>query len=434
MHYLNFGASFTGPGYSGVSNGTTVISGKVLAENFELLNGTLQGTGVLAISQGFNWIGGTMSGGGSTSVGEKAIMTIRGSSKSLDTRTLNNAGRAIWTGGNISVSNGALFNNSGIFDVVGDPSLQYGSGATSAFYNGGIFVKSTGTGTTSLGGVVFNNAGTVTAQAGILSFVAGYIQTAGTAVLAGGGITAPPGGVLNIQAGSLMGTGTVSGNVVSAGQLNPGTGDSEAGTITITGIYTQSMPGVLNVDIGGLSPGTDDYDRLAVGGNVVLTGTLNISITHGFTPILGTTFQVLTYGMHTGSFAKVTGTDLGKGRIFVPIYNPTNLTLVVMQTSVTDPPFPLPSAPPAPPSAPPARPNRQSTTIPGSLAVSSVLRFNNDRGRGFERTIGGAYASFINDFAWPVASVPAAGPQPGAHRRQPGREPARHASLPVRRQ
>src|SRR5260370_27068999 len=84
--------------------------------------------------------------------------------------------------------------------------------------------------------VAFNNTGTVNANAGTLSFTGVYTQTTGTTQLNGGGITSPT--QLNINGGMLAGTGTVTRGVsiASGGIFSPG---FTPGTIHINRNFTQ---------------------------------------------------------------------------------------------------------------------------------------------------------------------------------------------------
>src|SRR5262249_2225344 len=62
---------------------------------------------------------------------------------------------------------------------------------------------------------------------------------------------------VEIQAlGILTGSGTVSGNVINAGQVQPG-GDGAVGRLTIRGDYSQAITGRLNIDLLGPAPGSE---------------------------------------------------------------------------------------------------------------------------------------------------------------------------------
>jgi hypothetical protein len=94
--------------------------------------------------------------------------------------------------------------------------------------------------------------------------------------------------------------------------------------MTITGSFTQSAAGALNLKIGGLSAGAQ-FDQVTIGGSATLDGTLNLSLINGFTPGAGDSFQVLNYGSHSGAFATING----NGQTYTPTYGATNLTLAV---------------------------------------------------------------------------------------------------------
>ena len=70
--------------------------------------------------------------------------------------------------------------------------------------------------------------------------------TSGSTSLGTGGVIQ---GGINLQSGSLVGTGTVNGDVVSASDVAPAT----PGIITIDGNYSQSSAGSLDIQIAGTS-------------------------------------------------------------------------------------------------------------------------------------------------------------------------------------
>ena len=67
------------------------------------------------------------------------------------------------------------------------------------------------------------------------------------------------------------GNGTITGSVSNGGTFKPG-GDGTAGKITVTGAYTQTSAGTLNIDFGGTSAGTT-FDQLAVTGSARMRST-----------------------------------------------------------------------------------------------------------------------------------------------------------------
>jgi hypothetical protein len=64
-----------------------------------------------------------------------------------------------------------------------------------------------------------------------------------------------------------------------------------------------------------------------------LRGTLNLNVVNGFSPAIGNTLQVMTFGSRTGQFATVNGLVIGNGNQFSPVNSPSapwNLTLNVV--------------------------------------------------------------------------------------------------------
>ncbi len=156
-------------------------------------------------------------------------------------------------------------------------------------------------------------------QSGTLSFGGAYIQTGGATILAGGAVAVA--GTLDIRGGRLAGAGTITGNVANAGQVDPGSAGS-AGLLTITGTYTQTATGTLDVEIGGLVAGTQ-YDQLRVTGAATLGGALNVTQVNGFTRTAGDTFTAMTYAVHgTSSFGAIFG-----GGLFLASVGATSVTL-----------------------------------------------------------------------------------------------------------
>ncbi len=89
---------------------------------------------------------------------------------------------------------------------------------------------------------------------------ANYTQTSGTTTVDG---TLTTTGIVDIQAGSsLLGTGNVNSNTTNAGSTGPGT---SAGQLTVTGNYTQTSAGTLDIELGGTTVATQ-YDQLIVTG------------------------------------------------------------------------------------------------------------------------------------------------------------------------
>jgi hypothetical protein len=135
-------------------------------------------------------------------------------------------------------------------------------------------------------------------------------------------------GSLEVGAGSVLQghDGTLAGNVVNRGLVRPG---PSVGTFTITGDYTQTVAGLLSLEIGGRTAGVA-YDRLTVGGSVTLDGTLELLLVSGFSPVVGDAFAVLPYTSSAGTFGLVLGQAIGSDRAFSLDYGLDGLTLEVI--------------------------------------------------------------------------------------------------------
>lgn len=108
-------------------------------------------------------------------------------------------------------------------------------------------------------------------------------------------------GLSVVAGGQLFGNGTIVGNLSNAGLLSPG---DSTGVIQVSGNLLLGGSGTLKMEIGGLVAGSG-YDSLVVGGNLSLSGTLDIELTGGFTPTAGESFHLFTPGSESGAFASV---------------------------------------------------------------------------------------------------------------------------------
>ncbi|MHB9026522.1 MAG: FlgD immunoglobulin-like domain containing protein [Armatimonadota bacterium] len=261
---------------------------------------------------------------------DKAIM--HGSATSGGHK-LTNAGIITWTGtGNLLGGDGSVITNQsgGLFDIRNDSTLgDLNLGVDPTFTNqaGATLRKSTAIGATTIGSTVnFNTGGAIELLAGELITSNGYTQTAGATILNGGNLSAPAGSI-TIQAGSLTGVGTITGNVVNSGLVSPG---ASPGLLAITGTYRQNATGTLAIELGGLTPGTE-FDRMTVTGVATLAGTLNVSLIDGFAPADGDLFTVLQYGSRSGDFTTLNATI--PGGALIRTAGATEYTLTVSLTN-----------------------------------------------------------------------------------------------------
>ena len=161
----------------------------------------------------------------------------------------------------------------------------------------------------------------------------GYVQTAGTTLLSGGSLTSRR--VLDIDGGEVAGFGTYDSSIDNAGIITPGVFVGDIQTLTITGNFQERATANTNIEIGGIN----EFDRVLVDGAVTFDGTLNVSLIDSFTPIVGQSFEVMTYGSYTGEL-DFTGLDIGGGLFFRPEFTgdastPGSLTLFVEKLAPT---------------------------------------------------------------------------------------------------
>ena len=129
--------------------------------------------------------------------------------------------------------------------------------------------------------------------------------------------------IVQINGGVLEGDGHLDADVINAGEVRPG---FQVGHLTVDRGYQQTGTGALTLEIAGVA--TDQHDQLLVTATAQLAGNLVIRPVDGYTAGGRDSLIVMTYASHTGTFDEIL-TDLGPGVEVVPIYNATNLTLVV---------------------------------------------------------------------------------------------------------
>lgn len=186
----------------------------------------------------------------------------------------------------------SVLNNSGVFNnkiyslgMKNDGAINNLAGGT--FNNSSVLASA----------AQINNAGTFNIDAGAsvtgISGVMGtYTQTAGLTKV-NGSLAAT---TIDIQGGSLMGSGTISGPVFlgAAAIVNPG---NSPGTLTINGNLTSS--GNLIFEIAGLGAG--QYDELKINGAALFSGgTLEFDFLPGFNAAVGNSWDFLFADSYSG--------------------------------------------------------------------------------------------------------------------------------------
>ncbi|MEY2880942.1 MAG: hypothetical protein RLZZ15_3322, partial [Verrucomicrobiota bacterium] len=264
-----------------VSGGTlTFAAGAFTLPAFTATNGTLAGAGTLTVatltqSGGSLALGGlTLTGAGTWTNGDWTSAapttatiapgaTLTASTNGLhdfNRRTITNNGTVVWTGGQWRTGNGGGLINNGAFNDSADSVFTDAfGGAPSAFTNAltGTYLK-TGPGTTTLQ-IRFNNSGTVTLNAGTLSFTSGGTATAAAvfdvaagAVLrfAGGTFTIADGASLHFTGNAAVAGGTVT---VTTGAFSPPALTMTGGALTVASAAATSAIPTLTLTSGTLT-------------------------------------------------------------------------------------------------------------------------------------------------------------------------------------
>ena len=170
------------------------------------------------------------------------------------------------------------------------------------------------------------NAGTISVTAARLGVAGAYTQTAGLTAL-NDMLSVPEARLLG---GALRGAGEVDGSLTNGGRVAPG---NSAGALIVGKHYTQLPAGSLDIELGGTTPETG-YDVLNVGGDAILSGTLNVTLVNAFTPVNGNTFTFLNASSRSGVFSTLTGVTFDAGKRLAPIYGESSAALL-MQGRVT---------------------------------------------------------------------------------------------------
>lgn len=285
---------------------TGTLSGSVGVEKI--------GSGMLSLSGSNNYTGGTLISGGTVSINSDVSL---GSIPEFTELNLLFSGQ----GGTLQIAP-----SSGTVTLDSHRVILIDSGATAVIDTNGAAQSLVISGTVGGGGALTKiGAGTL--------FVSGITSYTGGTVVQNGGLVVDGslGGNVAVLGGVLGGHGFIGGNVLNQSIVSPG---NSPGTLTIAGNYTQSSTGALLIQIG--SPTA--HDKLLVGGNVALGGTLQVSLLDGYRPAKGNSFEFITLtgaGAISGSFGSIQNDTLLR---FTLQYGSTGVSLIASQGLFADVP------------------------------------------------------------------------------------------------
>ncbi|MCC7183269.1 MAG: PEP-CTERM sorting domain-containing protein, partial [Rhodocyclaceae bacterium] len=224
------------------------------------------------------------------------LTAVDGGGKRQIGGSLVNNGSVLWNSSDaFQGGNSGSFTNKGLFEVASDADVTHNFGGLPSFANHGRFVKSAGGGETSVAGVAFSNnpGGVVDVQSGSIRLPNGFTNQ-----------------------GTLMGSGSfVTNTLTNAGHVAPG---ASPGTLSIAGNFVQTTAGIFDVEIGTLLAS----DRLNVSGAATIDGTLALSCFGACSLAQGDTLLILdAVGQLSGTFSNVTLTGFSPTSAFDVVYD-----------------------------------------------------------------------------------------------------------------
>ena len=322
---------------STILTSTGDISGRLQPINGSVISFNGNGTQVSAVRIEPLAGGANLSGGGTPAIAATGILTLEPAAGG--TIPTNLSGSLICDGtfnlnGNPAVDTRLNILSGQTLTINGTMNINAGSSGEGQVLGAGNLVLSVGA-TLNANGASnpipiqcgsFNSGGTVSANSGVVDILTGFTQSAGSTILNGGTVLIGGGtGTANYSGGTLQGNGSFQGNVNNTGAtVKPGIA---AGTMTISGTYTQGAAGTLEIEIGGATAGSG-YDQLAVTGAVSLAGTLRAKLINGFVPAANVQFlQILSAGSRSGTFTTIDALDSAVLRYFVVSYTATAVNL-----------------------------------------------------------------------------------------------------------
>lgn len=279
--------------------------------NNSVLNGVLNLSGgfitaplLVASNANLNWSGGdlgslmTVAPGGLLAISNNVTLGFNNWNFSqTNFVALTNHGTVNWAGDPYGYGLAVIY-NAGLWQSAGNHTVQQFTGSN-VFVNVGTLQKTGGVGTSAIQWP-FTQANQFNVLSGNFSLTGAASQTNGTTTLNGGTLTV--GTPFALLGGTLAGAGNFIGNLTNSAVVSPGL---SPGQLTVTSAYTQTSNGMLQIELGGFSAGTN-YDKLAVSGAANLNGSVNFSLINSFVPTNGSTFTFLTCGSRNGTFTNFT--------------------------------------------------------------------------------------------------------------------------------
>ncbi|HVV02475.1 MAG TPA: hypothetical protein VHH88_13995, partial [Verrucomicrobiae bacterium] len=322
--------SFSGPGAFAANGSSPVIwlDADCTIPILDLESASaLDGPGNLTVTQLMTAVSTTVRGSGLMNIAAGATFNATNATYSNLGRDVNNSGEAR-VSSTLSATRALFWNN-----LPGSSLALYGpnagldmnySGAPPSLLNSGSVSNATVNSPNLNWG--FTNAAMLQCNPFGITFKQPYMQTAGNTLVTAGSVLSFSKNA-RILGGTVNGTGAIEGNVFNAATLHPG---GSPGILTLNGNFTNASAGVFAVDIAGPAPGTG-YSRLSSAfGQLSFDGALHVNFVNGFVPSPGDIYTIAasTNGARVGAFSALQGLHAPNGLVLVPVYGPTNVSLV----------------------------------------------------------------------------------------------------------
>jgi len=275
----------------GGNNTNTTLNGS-LTDGSNSLAFTKTGLGVMILTGGNTYTGGTTINAGTLQIGNGGTSGSIAGDVSDNATFAFNRSDSVTFGGVISGTGALVQMGSGTLTLTADNSYGGGTtintGATLQLGNGGTTGSIIGN-VTDNGSLIFDRSDNVTFNA-IISGSGNLVQNGSGITILGGTNTYSGGTIINngrllVNNSQALGLGNV---VVNGGVLG-----ADPQPINVKGNYTQNAGGTLQLQVAGANSG--QYDTLNVGGNAALGGTLQL-ISLGFQPKAGNQLTLVTTG------------------------------------------------------------------------------------------------------------------------------------------
>ncbi len=177
--------------------------------------------------------------------------------------------------------------------------------------------------------------GTWTILGGIQDFGAGLLNEGSLALInasATGNITGTSGGEVTLVNGATFnGIFLGAGNLVGSGTatFTGGFGAADgAGSLDIEVDVTLTETNTFFVEIGGTSAGSE-FDQVVIDADIDISGRISIALIDGFTPEIGSRFEVLKFDNRIGDFSEINGEFVTQGTFWVKSWEDNTLVLTL---------------------------------------------------------------------------------------------------------